>query len=111
MSPIDAAVEVAGDRLHWVAVIRRQPTNGRYGSEAVGRLEPISDQDTVNGLRVLAAPILDSDGHPFAAVSVAAPSIASTLEEFVSNAVAPVMRTAAELGRLFSVSGASGAAS
>lgn len=48
MSPIDAAVEVAGDRLHWVAVIRRQPTNGRYGSEAVGRLEPISDQDTVN---------------------------------------------------------------
>ena len=47
----------------------------------------LSDQDTVNGLRVLAAPILDSDGHPFAAVSVAAPSIVSTLEEFVSNAV------------------------
>ena len=70
----------------------------------------LSDQDTVNGLRVLAAPILDSDGHPFAAVSVAAPSIASTLEEFVSNSAVPVMRTAAELGRLFSVSGSSAAA-
>lgn len=34
MSPIDAAVKVADDRLHWVAVIRRQPTNGRYGSKA-----------------------------------------------------------------------------
>jgi len=33
MRPIDAAVEVADDRFHWVAVIRRQTTNGRYGSE------------------------------------------------------------------------------
>jgi hypothetical protein len=34
MRPIDAAVEVADDRLHWVAVIRRQTTNGRYGVES-----------------------------------------------------------------------------
>src|SRR5437868_3088980 len=32
----------------------------------------LSDQDTVSGLRVLAAPILDADGHPYAGVSVAA---------------------------------------
>jgi IclR family transcriptional regulator, pca regulon regulatory protein len=70
----------------------------------------LSDQDTVNGLRVLAAPILDTDGHPFAGVSVAAPSVASTLEEFVAGAAGPVIRAAAELGRLFSVSGSSAAA-
>jgi IclR family transcriptional regulator, pca regulon regulatory protein len=80
--------------------------------EVVRRLGyALSDQDTVNGLRVLAAPILDTDGHPFAGVSVAAPSVASTLEEFVAVAAAPVVRAAAELGRLFSVSGCSAAAS
>ena len=79
--------------------------------EAVRKLGyALSDQDTVNGLRVLAAPILDTDGHPFAGVSVAAPSVASTLEEFVAVAAGPVMRAARELGRLFSVSGSSAAA-
>lgn len=48
MSPIDAAVKVADDRLHWVAVIRRQPTNGRYGSEAVGWLEILPAQIPAN---------------------------------------------------------------
>ncbi|MEO7650950.1 MAG: IclR family transcriptional regulator C-terminal domain-containing protein, partial [Bryobacteraceae bacterium] len=71
----------------------------------------LNDQDTVSGLRVLAAPILDTDRHPFAAVSVAAPSVASSLEEFVSSVAGPVMRAASELGRLLSVSGSSGAAS
>lgn len=36
----------------------------------------LSDQESIPGLRVLAAPILDSDGHPYGAVSVAAPSMA-----------------------------------
>ena len=67
----------------------------------------LSDQDTVNGLRVLAAPILDTDGHPFAAVSVAAPSVTCTVEEFVASSSAPVMQAARDLGRLLSVSGAS----
>lgn len=69
----------------------------------------LSDQDTVNGLRVLASPILDSDGHPFAAVSVAAPSVTCTVEEFVASTSGPVMQAAKELGRLLSVSGASAA--
>lgn len=71
----------------------------------------LSDQDTVNGLRVLAAPILDADGHPFAAVSVASPSVAGSVEDFVANAAGPVMRAARDLGRLLSVSGASSAMS
>jgi IclR family transcriptional regulator, pca regulon regulatory protein len=79
--------------------------------EAVRRLGyALSDQESVNGLRVLAAPILDSDRHPFAGISVAAPSVASTLEEFVTSAAGPVMRAAAELGKLFSASGVSAAA-
>lgn len=69
----------------------------------------LSDQDTVNGLRVLAAPILDADGHPFAAVSVAAPSVACSLEEFVALTAGPVMQAARDLGQLLSVSGASSA--
>jgi IclR family pca regulon transcriptional regulator len=69
----------------------------------------LSDQDTVNGLRVLAAPILDSDGHPFAAVSVAAPSVTCTVEEFVASVSGPVMQAGKDLGRLLSVSGASAA--
>jgi IclR family pca regulon transcriptional regulator len=69
----------------------------------------LSDQDSVNGLRVIAAPILDADGHPYAALSVASPSVNGTVEEFVASAAEPVMQAAKELGRLMSVSGASGA--
>jgi len=69
----------------------------------------LSDQESVNGLRVLAAPILDADGHPFAAISVAAPSIACSLEEFESMSAEPVKLAARGLGRLLSVSGAAAA--
>ena len=69
----------------------------------------LSDQDSVNGLRVLAAPILDTDGHPFAGISVAAPSVACSLEEFTSMSAEPVKRAARSLGRLLSVSGAAAA--
>ena len=47
-----------------------------------------------NGLRILAAPVLDCDGHPVAAVSVAAPAIRLTLEEFSDRALAPVCAAA-----------------
>lgn len=46
----------------------------------------VSDQETVTGLRVVAAPITDVDGVPVAAVSAAAPAFGSTLEEFVAAA-------------------------
>jgi IclR family pca regulon transcriptional regulator len=46
----------------------------------------ISEQETVTGLRVLAAPIVDLDGVPIAAVSAAAPSYGRTLEEFIADA-------------------------
>lgn len=46
----------------------------------------VSDQETVTGLRVLAAPITDIDGMPIAAMSVAAPAFGHTLEAFVEEA-------------------------
>jgi IclR family pca regulon transcriptional regulator len=46
----------------------------------------VSDQETVTGLRVLAAPITDVDGIPLAALSVAAPAFGQTLDEFVEMA-------------------------
>ena len=36
----------------------------------------LSDQETVLGLRVLAAPVVDVDGVPVAGLSVAAPALA-----------------------------------
>ena len=67
----------------------------------------LSDQDTVSGLRVLAAPILDADGHPYAGVSVAAPSVACLLEDFVANSAGPVKQAAKDLGRILSLAGSS----
>jgi len=67
----------------------------------------LSDQDTVAGLRVIAAAILDPDGHPYAGVSVAAPSVACTLDEFVVTSAAPVMKAAEDLSRIMRISGSS----
>ena len=46
----------------------------------------VSDQETVTGLRVLAAPITDVDGIPLAAMSVASPAFGQTLDEFIDAA-------------------------
>jgi IclR family transcriptional regulator, pca regulon regulatory protein len=46
----------------------------------------VSEQETVTGLRVIAAPITDVDGVPIAAVSAAAPAFARSLEDFIADA-------------------------
>lgn len=70
----------------------------------------LSDQETVPGLRVLAAPIVDADGNPYGAVSVAAPSVACSLEDFIATSAAPVRRAAGELSRILRISGAASTA-
>lgn len=70
----------------------------------------LSDQDTVPGLRVLAAPVLDPDGHPFGAVSVASPSVSGTLDAFVKSSAGALGRAAEELSRILRISGAASAA-
>lgn len=66
----------------------------------------LSDQETVLGLRVIAAPILDTDGQPYAAVSVASPAMQATLQDFVEASAQPVMNAARELSMCFRLSGA-----
>ncbi|MDA1090492.1 MAG: IclR family transcriptional regulator [Proteobacteria bacterium] len=69
-----------------------------------------SDRDAAPMLLVLAAPILDDDGHPFAALSVAAPSVHISAKQFVDTAADPLMEAANKIGRAISIGGASGLA-
>lgn len=57
----------------------------------------LSDQETVTGVYVLAAPVFDVDGMPVAALSVAAPVHRSTLEQFKDNALEAVLEAARQL--------------
>lgn len=65
----------------------------------------ISDQETVSGLYVLAAPVFDSDKMPVAGLSVAAPSFNATLAQFEAASAAPVIRAAALLSQALQPSG------
>ena len=58
-----------------------------------------------SGLRILAAPVLDLDGYPLAAVSVAAPAIRVPIKEFKSRALEPVQRAAKDIARIIQASG------
>ncbi|WP_298282614.1 IclR family transcriptional regulator [Acidocella sp.] len=65
----------------------------------------VSDQETVSGLYVLAAPVFDTDGTPIAGLSVAAPSFNTTLAQFQAVSADPVMRAAEQLTRALKPSG------
>lgn len=110
--PLDRCIEILNLRER-IKLTPRTPVTIPDIEERLMRVRTrgyaLSDQETVNGLRVLAAPILDADGHPFGAVSVAAPSVAGSLDDFETNAAQPVVQAARDLGRLLSVSGASAA--
>lgn len=57
----------------------------------------ISEQETVVGLRVIAAAIVDVDGVPIAGVSAAASAFGRTLDEFIADTRGPVCDGAAKL--------------
>jgi IclR family pca regulon transcriptional regulator len=58
-----------------------------------------------NGLRVLAVPVLDTDGYPVASISVAAPIVRMPMDEFRSRALAPLQQAAREIARAVQASG------
>ncbi|WP_432383173.1 IclR family transcriptional regulator [Duganella sp. P38] len=64
-----------------------------------------SNQETVSGLYVLAAPVLDIDGMPVAALSVAAPAHRSTLQQFQDNTLGAVLEAAQQLSRSLHATG------
>ncbi len=65
----------------------------------------LSDGETVAGLRVLSAPVLDPDHMPLAGLSVAAPGFRMPLAEFEQATAGPVMAAARALGRALQASG------
>jgi IclR family pca regulon transcriptional regulator len=73
--------------------------------EVKARGYAVSDQETVPGLYVLAAPILDSDGVPLAGISIAAPAIQTSLKDFESAGAKPVVQAARALSRALHASG------
>lgn len=65
----------------------------------------ISDQENVTGLRVLAAAVLDVDGTPAAAVSIATPAFTSSLATFEKSNRGPVVETARTLSKALQAAG------
>jgi IclR family pca regulon transcriptional regulator len=65
----------------------------------------LSDQENVPGLCVLSAPVLDADGFPVAAISVAAPAMVRATDQFEAMTRDPLMTAAATLSRALQVSG------
>jgi hypothetical protein len=57
----------------------------------------LTDWASVNGLRVLAAPVLDRGGHAIAALSVAAPAMRLSAAEFAAAVRAPLLANAGGL--------------
>jgi IclR family pca regulon transcriptional regulator len=65
----------------------------------------LTDWASVNGLRVLAAPVLDRGRHAIAALSVAAPAMRLSTEEFASAVRAPLLARAGELALALAAAG------
>ena len=58
-----------------------------------------------NGLRVLAVPVLDGDGYPVAAISVAAPVVRMSMDEFRARSLDPVRAAARQIALAVQASG------
>jgi IclR family pca regulon transcriptional regulator len=65
----------------------------------------LQDSRFNNGLRILAAPVLDVDGFPIAAISVAAPAARISMDDFRKLALEPVRMAAAGIARAVQASG------
>jgi IclR family pca regulon transcriptional regulator len=63
-----------------------------------------------SGLRVLAAPVLDVDNYPLAAISVAVPQMQMSEGDFRKRALAAVRRAAADIAKAVQASGTVSAA-
>ena len=58
-----------------------------------------------NGLRVLAVPVLDGDGCPVAAISLAAPVVRMSMDEFRARSLDPVRAAAKQIALAVQASG------
>lgn len=65
----------------------------------------LSGSQISGNLTVLSAPVLDRDGYPIAAVSVAAPSVRMTPDELRIRALDPLLKTAKTIAKGLEASG------
>lgn len=99
-------------------VLATQPRRGELATSPMSRTQLLQSLSSVrrrgyalqdsmfrNGLRILAAPVLDVDGYPVAAVSVAAPAIRLSLDDFRARALDPVRAAVADIARAVQASG------
>lgn len=98
--------------LNKIALEKLTPSTVTDIDQIIGRLRVIneagyvvSDQETVAGLRVIAAPVTDIDGIAVAGVSVAVPASGQTREEFEQALRDPLIETAQTLSRGIQASG------
>lgn len=61
------------------------------------------------GLRILAVPVLDVDGYPIGAISIAAPTVRCTAEELELRALALTQSAAKSIGKALEANGSVGA--
>jgi IclR family pca regulon transcriptional regulator len=104
-------------------ILTMEPRRGEIAARQISKSELVrilaqvrkhgyAFQDSMlgNGLRILAAPVLDIDGYPIAAISVVAPAIRTSPDEFCSRTLAPVRAAAADIARAIQASGTISAA-
>lgn len=65
----------------------------------------LMDSLFTEGLRILAAPVLDPDGHPLGAISIAAPAVRCSMDNLRKRALAPVRAAAVDIARALEASG------
>ena len=65
----------------------------------------ITDSLFAEGLRILAVPVLDIDGYPVGAISIAAPAVRCTTEELERLALTLTIAAAKNIGRALQASG------
>lgn len=61
-----------------------------------------------DGLRILAVPVLDLDGYPVGAISIAAPAVRCTAEELRSRALQSTQEAARAIGKALQANGSIG---
>jgi IclR family pca regulon transcriptional regulator len=68
----------------------------------------LRDSTLTRGLRILAVPVLDPDGHAIGAISIAAPAARITADEFRLLALEPAQKTARAVARSLEAGGSVG---
>jgi len=77
-------------------------------AEIKARGYALMDSMFADALKMLAVPVLDVDGHPIGAISIAAPSVHMSFEELESRALPLLRKSAIDLARALEATGSSG---